>query len=615
MHKVASRGRFAQPARTTELLPVHLRLPCLVLSTWWLLAIWFGLPGLVQVQPAHALTVQVRSRTTLSLRVQTLDARGAPTLTVSGQLRDAAGTGVGGAPLRLHVVILGAASQDNQLRAARTAPDAPPRPAALPELVTTSADGSFAASVPLEQPLTAAELHAEVDYAGSDWLGPSHAETLLALDKPTAELRLQSTVADVTTAAPVWPAQVSLRLADGPLAGATVQILVDGVLVESVATDAAGHAAVDLPTQRLGKPGLHRVQAALDAGPGWNAALAQVEVRLLGAVRVVLEQGEGCDSGDWCLTGQLQLDDAEATPVGGAAVVLHAGQQELGRLVSDANGAFAARLRGAVLTDRLPPGPAQLVAHVPAPGPWLHEGWSAPLAIVVPEPPGLGGWPYAAALAGLALAWFGAWLRQRRARKEAADAAEAALAGLPATALHHIGPPAPPSCRLRGQVWHGEHHRPVPAVLYVCDEAGNRLRTLACGANGFDVELTPGSWQVQVELDEHEPLQLPVVLPHDGTWDGCALRPASCRAVVRGHFAAAVRRATGQSLDWGTDTPRGVEPRWAQALRRGHAELRAAVRVVERAMYGPRTNPAAVEEAQRAVQSTEDANRSGGQRG
>lgn len=582
---------------------------------WLVLVSWVGWLGLGQAQSAYALTVQVRSRTALSLRVQTLDARGAPTLTVSGQLRDAAGNGVGGAPLRLHVVILGAASQDNQLRAARTAPDAPPRPAALPELVTTLADGTFAASVPLDQPLTAAELHAEVDYAGSDWLGPSHAETLLALDKPTAELRLHSAVSDVTTAAPVWPAQVSLRLADGPLAGATVQILVDGAVVESVATDAAGRAAVDLPTERLGKPGLHRVQAALDAGPSWNAALAQVEVRLLGAVRVSLLHGAGCDGGDWCVTGQVQLDGADATPVAGAAVVLHAGQQELGRLVSDASGAFAAKLHGAVLTERLPPGPAQLVAHVPAPGPWLHEGWSAPLAIVVPAPQGLGGWPYAVGLATVALTWLGLWLRQRRAQRNAAEAAEAALAGLPSTALHHIGPEAPPSCRLRGQIWHGEYHRPVAATLYVCDEAGNRVQTLVCDASGFDVELTPGSWQVMVELDEHEPLTLPVVLPHDGTWDGCVLRPASCRAVVRGHFAAAVRRATGQSIDWGSDTPRSVEPRWAQALRRGHAELRAAVRAVERAMYGPRTDLAAVEQAQRAVQSTEDANRSGGNRG
>lgn len=585
----------------------------------WLLVAVLAVAGLAAglaalPRPASALTVQVRARTALTLRVQTLDARGAPTLTVSGQLRDAAGRGIGAAQLRLHVVILGAASQDNQLLGARQAPDAAPRTAALPELLTTAADGSFAASVPLEHALAGTELHAEVDYAGNEWLGPSHAETLLALDKPSAQLRLWSDVAEVTTAAPVWPAQLRLQLADGPLPQTAVQLLVDGAVVETVTTGPQGEAAISLPTSRLGKPGLHRVQAALDAAPGWNAARTEVEVRLLGAVRVTLTATEGCDAGDTCVRGDIVGDDADATPIAGAAVVLHAGQQELGRLITDAQGSFAARLRGTALAERLPPGPAQLVAHVPTPGPWLQDGWSAPLAMVVPPPPGLGGWPYAAALGAAFFGWGVYRLRQRRARAAAAAAAEAELAGLPSTAVLHLGPAAPPSCRLRGQVLHGEHHRPVAAQLLLRNEATSEELPLSCTADGFDAEVPAGSWQVLVVLDEHEPLQLPLLLPHDGTWDGCVLRPASCRAVVRGQFAGAVRRATGQGLDWSTETPRLVEPRWAQAVRRGHAELRAAVRAVERALYGPKTGQDAVRDVQRAVQSTEDANRSAGPR-
>jgi hypothetical protein len=60
-------------------------------------------------------------------------------------------------------------------------------------------------------------------------------------------------------------------------------------------------------------------------------------------------------------------------------------------------------------------------------------------------------------------------------------------------------------------------------------------------------------------------------------------------------------------VDWTRETPRDVEPRVTGAIRRGHGDLRDAVRKVERALYGRRTDADAAEAAQSALRRVEDA--------
>jgi hypothetical protein len=586
---------------------------CQRLALWCLhVALWAAC--IFAIQPnSYALRLPVKARTQITLQVRTLDAVGAPKLQLQGRLSDAGGSPVAAAPLRLHTVWLGAASVDNQLLDARRAPGEAPPGHAVPARTTTDAQGQWRIEVPLSQPTTGAELHVEVSYDGDALRGPSHAETLVLMDKPVIQLALTSDASAVTTAAPMWPGRVTARLPTGPLTNATIQILVDGRTVLAVETDSSGSAEVMVPVEALGPPGQHRLEAALDASADWNAALAETQVTVFGAVRVVLESTTPCEAGDTCIAGLVSLDGPESEGTGpkaiaNAAVVLHAQQRELGRLTTDDKGRFAAILRGQALLQLVAPGPTTLVAQVPPAAPFLEEGWSAPLPMLIPRPSGLAGATYGGVLLlGLTLLAGRQWWRWR-SKRLAAGLQEARDAGLPDSAMEHVGAPGTPSCLLRGQVLHGESGRPVLATITLQTGDATGLQ-VDCGQGAFFGEFAPGNYLLLVEVDEHLPLSLPLILPHDGAWDGCVLRPASCRAVVRGQFASAVRRATGKPVDWSAETPRDIEPRWAEAIRRGHAELRGAIRQVERALYGRKTAPGDVEQVRTAVEQTEEANR------
>lgn len=255
-----------------------------------------------------------------------------------------------------------------------------------------------------------------------------------------------------------------------------------------------------------------------------------------------------------------------------------------------------------------PPGAVGLVAKAQVPEPWHETGWSPVLSLEIPPPPELSGWLYGSALL-VALAAF-AWQRWRVRRRELALAAwrEAASAGLPEAQVRSVVD-AQPSNRLRGRVVHGETGRACPAqfVLQSREDAA-RVLHIAVEDGHFDLtDLPPGRYIWQVRAEEHMDLEVALELPHDGTYDGCELLPPSCRAVVRGTFGARVRSWTQQPVDWTRETPRDVEPRVTTAIRRGHADLRDAVRKVERALYGRRTDRDAAEAAQSALGRVEDA--------
>jgi hypothetical protein len=248
-------------------------------------------------------------------------------------------------------------------------------------------------------------------------------------------------------------------------------------------------------------------------------------------------------------------------------------------------------------------------AQVPAP---FHEiGWSPIAVLELRAPPSLSGWVYGAALLGLAGLAVAGRLRARRREKALLDQREADEAGLPSQAVRRVGDGGLESCLLRGCVVHGETGRAVAAQLLLTSAAGDALvAEIDCPDGLFHIDsLRPGHYRLYVRCIEHEVLALSVELPHDGTFDGCALLPASCRAVVRGSFAASVRRFTGRPIDWAVETPREVEPRWSGSVRRGQGEVRDAVRKVERALYGAHTEPEVADAARKAVQQVEEAQR------
>lgn len=505
------------------------------------------------------------------------------------------------------------------------------------EVARTDAEGRFRVEVPIDSLTAAARLiHAETRFAGSAQLGEASAELVLDLDKLDAVLELTvaaegsereadvgdpSRPTEVRTDAAAVAVQVLARAGDLPLAGASVQVAVDGKAWLVLRTNVDGAASAVLPVSALGAPGPHALTVHLAADPQHNAADAGERLLLLAAVQVDLKlrpgaDGEPCAVGDWCVEGNVHALRSEVAgttperrPVRDAAVSLHADRRQLGTLVTDADGRFAAVLRGASLQKLFAPGPIGVVARAHVPAPHHDLGLSAIAVLDLPPPAGLSGWYYGGPMLALALAALVGRLRARQRERALLAQTEATSAGLPSQAMRP-GEPGAPSCVVRGQVLHGESGRPVGARLTLLATAGADTVPVQeidseDGQFGFD-PAPPGRYLLRVACPEHEPLQVAVDLPHDGAFEGCALLPPSCRAVVRGSFAASVRRFTGRAVDWAVETPREVEPRWATSVRRGHGEVRDAVRKVERALYGARTHPDDVAVARQALAKVDE---------
>jgi hypothetical protein len=552
-----------------------------------------SLPG-----PAEALRVRLRARTALTLQLEV----GGAGLTVTGQLEDSRGKPVAAAG----VVV----------RALPDKGDGAP-PARQERLASTDAAGRFEVLFP-RSALGATERTWQIEgrFAGGPEHGESVATQTVDLAKPDATLVLALETERVRSSQVTLAMDVEARAGDWPIAGGAVQLAVDGRPLLVLRTAADGRATAQLSVATLGGPGLHRLTARIEPGDVHNGAEAGRRLELVTAVEVELSltqghKGKVCGEGDWCLAGAvLALEGAVRHPVPSATVGLHADGHQLGLLVTDLDGRFAGVLRGAVLSTLFPPGAVGVVARAYVPAPFHETGLSAIAVVDVPPPPGLSGWWYGGPLIGLALA--AVLLRWNSRRRERALLAqdEAKSAGLPDEAVRRVGPGGQPSCVVRGRIVHGETGRPVAGELHLLLEGAPKTVEISCPSGIFDLHgLPPGRHRLRVACVEHEPLDIGLVLPHDGVFDGCELLPSSCRAVVRGSFAGVLRRVTGMGVDWRMETPRDVEPRWAAGVRRGHGEVRDAVRKVERALYGARTDPDTAKETQQAISKVDEVQR------
>lgn len=567
-------------------------------AVWFATVVALSCAATVWPGSAEALRVRLRARTALTLQTEA----GGAGLTVTGQLEDSRGKPVAAAGIvvRARREGEGGARLDSQERLAST--DAAGRFEVLfPRSVLGATEGTW---------------QIEGRFAG----GPEHGESVATqsadLAKPDATLVLAMESERLRSSQITLALDVEARAGDWPIAGGAVQLAVDGRPLLVVRTAADGRATAQLSVATLGGSGLHRLTARIEADDAHNGAEAGRRLELVTAVEVELSlspgsEGRACGEGDWCLTGAvLALEGTAHRPVPSATVGLHADGYQLGLLVTDAEGRFAGVLRGTVLTTLFPPGAVGVVARAYVPAPFHETGLSAIAVIDVPPPPGLSGWWYGGPLIGLALA--AVLLRWNSRRRERALLAqdEAKFAGLPDEAVRRVGPGGQPSCVVRGRIVHGETGRPVAGELRLLLEGAPTPVDIPCPSGMFDLPgLTPGRHRLMVLCVEHEPLELALVLPHDGVFDGCELLPSSCRAVVRGSFAGVLRRVTGVGVDWRTETPRDVEPRWAAGVRRGHGEVRDAVRKVERALYGSHTDPDTAKETQQAISKVDEVQR------
>jgi len=558
---------------------------------------------------ARALRLALRART--DLRVQAAQEGGA--LVLRGELTDIRQRPVSGQPLSFALV----------------APDPaqPGRTARHDLTATTGSDGRFevkvkltdlqVAAIPGEPAVAQMRLvHIEARYAGTPQLGDASAETLVDLEKVDTTLELVLEPAQVATDSPQLDVQLRAAAGDMPWAAASIALAVDGKDLLVVRTAGDGRAFATLPIASLGTPGMHTLTARLDPGEQANGADVARRFALLAAVEVTLTlrpggPGQRCAAGDWCVEGAVQAVAGGAkTPVPDAPVTLSAERRALGTLITDPAGRFAAVLHGTQIARLFPPGPVGLVARAHVPLPYHEIGLSQVAVLEVPPPPGLPGWLSGVPMLALAAAWFWRrWLARQRERALQAEA-EATSAGLPSHAVRRVGEGGSVSCRLRGHLIHGETGWPAPGALTLHAEAPDaRVLQFASEDGHFQVDPGPGRYVLRVVCAEHEPLEIALELPHDGTYDGCELLPASCRAVVRGSFAAAVRRWTGRAVDWSTETPREIEPRWSGAVRRGQGDVREAVRRVERALYGAKTESTDAAAARQAVARVDEVQR------
>ena len=593
--RAGSWGRDRQWGRVVALL---------VALTWLHCLAW------VTAAPATAARVQLRIRTQLTLHWGALPAG----FELSGQLADAAGRGVAAAPVALEVAVAG---NDNQTAAA-----------------TTDAQGNWHwvanhPNLPVGSAVTArAVFHGDASRGGAS------AEQIFDIHKQQPKLQIQTPQQRWLLGGPLWTATVKALVLTEPLAGVEAEVLLDGKIWQRLHTNASGEIALQRPVAALGALGPHSLQVRLVETAQSNAAQLTWSVEIAGVLDVQLRAVAGsaepaglatgalsgsspgiaaggstqphCGVDDWCLQGRV-VEAGTQRPMADAAVSLFAARRQLGALTTDADGRFAAVLRGEALTKLFRQAEIDVVAQASVGLPWIDAGWSEVVTLALPEPTRWLEWSGAVALVLLvAAAVVRQWYLRRR-RDAQTRLAEAEQAGLPAESFLPGAVTTEPSRALRGVVLHGETGHPCAAQLTLSRSDGTQV-SLPCPQGHFQqTDLQDGSYSLWVAVPEHEVLTLALDVPHLGAFEGCELRPASCRAVVRGSLAAVLRKMTGVGMDWGRETPRLVEPRWAQHAKRGRVEIREAVRTTERALYGAHTSSAVVGEVKGALVRVEEA--------
>ena len=547
---------------------------------------------------AEAHRLRLRVRTNLTLTAATATQLGE--VVIGGRLLDARGRGVAGRPVAVSIRWLGLPQGPSELALAATPGTAPGGTGDTSREVVTGSTGGFRATWPrTELPMRRGRLAVRASFLGNDALAGSDEETVFDLDQARGEVRLEVEPLRLSTDLDAAKVAVFAGVEGQPLAGRPVTLRIDGHPVAVLRSGADGWIETQLSLKRLLPTGTRNLSAEMEGTRDIRGARAQVALQVAVAVEVALAvRQDDCPQARICLQGRVLVHRGEGRlePPKQAALMIDAQQVRLGHVPVRADGRFAVSLNSEALSERFGPGPLAVVALADVPQAFHLTGLSDVVAIDVPPPPALSHWLYLALIMVLAvgLAWR-RWQDRRRERSLAEELA-AVAAGLPVQAVRRVGTGGLDVHLLRGTVIHGENGRPVAARVGAfplpeeLDQMGEEGILLDCHDGRFRFgPLTPGDWLLRVECEEHEPLEIPLLVPHDGTFDGCELLPRSCRALVRSALGRAVHRRTGTAVDWWRETPRGLEPRWRAALRRGHREVRVAVSAADSALYGRKT--------------------------
>jgi hypothetical protein len=484
---------------------------------------------------------------------------------------------------------------------------------------TTSSHGRFEAKFKVPASLAAlTSWRLDISFSGNTEVSRATLQRTVDIAKPQARLEIEVKPALLTTDMRSLEVAVFASMLDLPLTGRAVKIRIDDQPRAVVQTGADGWAVHEIATAALMPVGQHTLSLELPESDDHNSAVgtALVEVRAATAVTLKLLKGtvtKPCKAREVCFEGKVAMIDPVAgeEACAGATVTLHANKMRLFSRVADVDGRFIARLKGESLRTMFGTGDIGLVVEAQAPLAYSEPGWSNVLVVRAPLPEALSEWFYFALLGLIAAGLLGRrWLERWRERGLARELAEVS-AGLPIHSVRRVGSGGLEARRLRGVVIDGETGKPVAArVTLTPADGGTEVAEQFAGAGAFDLDaIDDGGWLLQVEVAEHETLKLQIKVPHDGTYDGCELLPRSHRALVRIAFADSVREQTGRAVNWLHETPQVAETRWMKAARRGHAEIRAAVAVVDRAVYGRPTTHREVDQARSELATAEEKSR------
>jgi hypothetical protein len=387
--------------------------------------------------------------------------------------------------------------------------------------------------------------------------------------------------------------------------------------VGEVTTDESGLARLDVPRDRLGRPGEKRLVARFAGSDALNPVEAEVTFALTTGTQLSdLELPESPLRYERSFTIAGRLLDAEGKPAPGALVTAARGAERLREAVTDAKGRFSLRVAAADLGA----GPHVLVLEHRSTVPWRRGTRSGPIAIAIAPPRPVPGWVSFAAFGVTALAaaayvlartrpWeplVARWRARRRRPESAPDVALTAEEEAPAPGLKLARPGL--MSALRRAADHGVSGRvrdlvrgvPVAGARLVLEMGGARLE-LHADANGhFEIELEAGSWRVEITARGYVTEVVTAVVPHRGELRGARIDLLPVRERVFALYREVAAPLLPRAELWGVWTPREILDHLR--ARRPAGALGALTDLVEEAYFAERVpDEAVIERTREAV--------------
>lgn len=517
-----------------------------------LLVLWVAvLAGAAQAAPI----VDVRARTRIT--VDSVERTGSG-VHVRGLLVDAGtGEGVGGRDVIIDVTTGGDA---------------------LSHPVTTGRSGRYDLYLELEagRHLVAARFAGDEIYgeAGFEARAFDVDRAQLALEvkvPPALDASVETVEVIITATSSEGPEQVHVSVRAGDATGPSAL----GAAVE-LTTGEDGSGRIEIPRDRLGRPGDKRIVAHADGGDTFNPVEAEASFLLFTSTQIAeLASPTGPVAYEHDIKIGGKLVDGEGKPVSAALVALKQGDLAVAETVTDGKGRFTLRTSA----SRFLPGTlAFIVEHQSTVG-WRRGTRSSPISVEIARPRPVPGWASLAATAITALAALGyvllrtrPWQRfldawRRRRRRPETDVAPGGVGEdekTPAPGLTLARPGIMSSLRRAGD--HGFSGRtsdvirgvPVAGARLVL-RAGDDERELVTDEHGhFETELPPAMWKVTVSARGYVTLSVNAPVPHRGELRGARIDLLPVRERVFALYRELAVPLLPKAELWGIWTPREI---------------------------------------------------------